>query len=98
MSAFVKAIVGTFLLGSSSVATVGASTNSLPGEILYPVKQITEQSRLAIASPEKKEELMVQFANTRIEELGQLIEEGEAATMTLDGIVEVIDDDTIMIG
>lgn len=63
-----------------AVATLGggtayASQNSLPGDILYPVKLATEQARLVVSTSDTaKAELRLTFANSRIAEMTALTE------------------------
>ena len=68
-------ILGLLLGGTT--ATAYASQDAMPDGVLYPVKLVTEglQSDLS-GSPEAKLELALQFAETRIEEIAQLREEG----------------------
>lgn len=68
-------ILGLLLGGTT--ATAYASQDAMPDGVLYPVKLVTEglQSDLS-RSPEAKLEFALQFAETRIEEITQLQEEG----------------------
>jgi hypothetical protein len=68
-------ILGLLLGGTT--ATAYASQDAMPDGVLYPVKLVTEglQSDLS-GSPDAKLELALQFAETRIEEITQLQEEG----------------------
>jgi hypothetical protein len=68
-------ILGLLLGGTT--ATAYASQDAMPDGVLYPVKLVTEglQSDLA-SSPEAKLEFALQFAETRIQEITQLQEEG----------------------
>jgi hypothetical protein len=76
--AWVTAIIAVVLLAGAS-GTVAASGNSLPGEMLYPVKTATEQVRLTFAgSDETKAELYVKFTNERVDEVIRLAERGDA--------------------
>ncbi len=51
------------------MTSVSAASNSLPGDMLYPVKIANEQAKLTFtASDEKKAELHVQFAAKRLDE------------------------------
>lgn len=60
------------ILLTSSIFTVGASQSSLPGETLYPVKRVTEQVALAVASEQDKPKIEIEQAGKRLEELAQI--------------------------
>ena len=50
--------------------TLAASANSLPGEIMYPVKLFTEKVRFLLAvTPENKVELRIVYSEKRLKEL-----------------------------
>lgn len=85
-------------------STAFASSNALPGEILYPVKRVTEKLQLNVAtSEEAKVNLQARFAQKRLQELGelhkrtsieilpaQIVESTSTpATTTLEGIVNI---------
>ncbi len=78
------------VLGSSAVV---ASAQSLPNEVLYPVKIAIEQVRLAL-SPDQltRGELSLNFADERLNEVQRLIDRGEGtkAAGTLDAFAEQI--------
>jgi len=74
--AVVASILALFVLSGGVVA---ASNNSMPGELLYPVKIATEQARLVLTlSEEGKTELHITFAERRIEEIVEMGKRGEA--------------------
>ena len=51
-----------------------ASTQSLPGDLLYPIKLVTEDVRMALAStPEERVELALGFLDERIDESQALV-------------------------
>lgn len=53
--------------------TAYASSMALPGEILYPVKRVTEKLQLNVAvSEESKANLQAKFAEKRLKELGEI--------------------------
>lgn len=67
------AIVGVVFGGS--FASVRAAERSLPGDMLYPVKLVTEQTRLAFEkSKTEKVKLKVEFTRRRAEELKTVFE------------------------
>ena len=59
-----------FLVGSGFM--IEASRNSLPGELLYPIKKITERAQNQITSKENQAELKADFASRRLEELNKM--------------------------
>ena len=68
------AMVIIFLLGAMGVGAVYASSESLPGESLYPVKLAGERIRLALALSESRAaRLHMRFASERLEEAAALI-------------------------
>ncbi len=74
--ATILAIIGLILGGSG--ATVFASQASLPGDFLYPVKTVTEDSQYQLTTNNQARfELMLEFSARRVEEIKQLIEQGE---------------------
>lgn len=73
------AIIVAVVLAVSSLGggTAYASQDSLPGDVLYPVKLGTEQARLVVAtSNAAKAELHLAFAESRVEEMTALAERG----------------------
>jgi len=50
------------------------SQAALPGELLYPLKKITEKGRTLFASEEKKPGVNLELANRRLEELVKIAE------------------------
>lgn len=70
-------VVITMLFGGAG-ATVFAAQDSLPNEVLYPVKTWTEDLRLnAAANPDTRLELALDFAGRRIDEISTLVVNGE---------------------
>ena len=77
----VAVIIGVIILSSAGSGTALAAQNSLPGDVLYPVKTGTEDVRLLVADGSvAKAELNLEFAENRLEELSELVntEEGKA--------------------
>jgi len=50
----------------------GISQNSLPGDLLYPIKKITEKSQAVFVSEEEKPKVQLELANKRVEELNKI--------------------------
>jgi hypothetical protein len=66
-------VIGVILLSMLGGSTAYASQNSLPGEILYPVKIGTEEVRIwMLGKNTDKADLNLEFARTRLEELSKL--------------------------
>jgi uncharacterized membrane protein YgcG len=62
----------------AGLVTIPASANSLPGDALYPVKRQLETLQLAIAlSPVARAEIHLTQAQTRLDELEQLMRRGD---------------------
>jgi hypothetical protein len=65
----------------TSLVTIGAislAQNSLPGDLLYPLKTAFEQTQLTFTpSQENKAKLSIKFATHRIDEFTQLIDKPE---------------------
>ena len=69
-------IVSTLLTMLTGTGVVYASSDALPGDALYPVKTLTENVQLALASQEGDAELTLHFIQTRMEEMQQLLAQG----------------------
>ena len=65
-------------IGFSFAGTAYASQDSIPGEILYPVKRSTEDIRLLLYPESMKGSLHYQFLNNRVLEADILLETGES--------------------
>jgi hypothetical protein len=68
------AIVIALLFSGTGIAY--ASTDALPGDVIYPVKTAVEDIQLVFADDEKDVELLNDFANQRVAEIQALIQEG----------------------
>jgi hypothetical protein len=69
-------VILSLLFGGSGVTAVAAQA-SLPGDFLYPVKILSEDVRLELATqPESQVKLALKFAASRFEEIQSLIEAG----------------------
>ncbi|MBT3412471.1 MAG: hypothetical protein HOJ15_03725 [Candidatus Jacksonbacteria bacterium] len=65
-------LLGVIILGSS-VASVGATMGSLPGDRLYPIKRTIENVQVAITpSIEEKAKIELSLASKRVEELQEV--------------------------
>ena len=77
---FMAVVIAT----SGWIASVHASFDSLPGDVLWSVKLATEKTQLAMAgltdSEEDEAQLNLKFAHRRAKEFKQVIEEGAPAS------------------
>lgn len=62
-------------LGGGTAAVV-ASQNSLPGDALYSVKELTESVQITLTRDDKKAELYLKLAEKKLEEIQKLEEKG----------------------
>ena len=70
------------MIGGASTAL--AAQDSVPGNPLYPVKQLQEETRLWFArSPEAKAAMYTQFVRERANEIRQLAEVGRSGPVTI---------------
>jgi len=61
------------LLFGGTAATVVLADSSLPGDLLFPIDLAAENIQLRLASPDNEDELRVQFASERLEEVKALL-------------------------
>jgi hypothetical protein len=54
-----------------------SAQNSLPGDLLYPIKKITERTRLIFVSEDKKPTVQLELANKRLEELSKIAQKNQ---------------------
>ena len=85
VSAFVALLL---LIGGG--ATVAASDSARPGDALFAVDRAVENVRIALASDDSEGELRVRFANERVNEFENIIEEGKGKRLA-----RVSDDDSV---
>lgn len=66
-----------------------AARDTIPGDPLYGVKQITEEVQLLLTlDPSKKQALLQEFNQRRLDEINQLIEQKRAAVVRFRGTLE----------
>ncbi|MFC1956588.1 DUF5667 domain-containing protein [Chloroflexota bacterium] len=76
---WVTAIVSVLILLLASGGTLAMAGNSMPDELLYPVKRVTEVARIAlIPSSLGKAELYVNLADNRVAEIVAMVEENKS--------------------
>lgn len=81
------AVVVGLLVGGGT--TVKAAQDDLPGEPLYAVKTFSEDVNLQFQTdPEAKVDLLMQFAQTRVGEMTQLIESGRTPPESVNARLE----------
>lgn len=86
-----RALVSLVVIGVlfiSSTRLVQASSTTLPGDNLYPVKRTWEDVRILFTfNSQAREALEVEHENERLEELNDLFEEGRSAKVDFAGMV-----------
>ena len=68
------------LVGVSVLVLLGlfiSAQNSLPGDLLYSIKKITERSQAIFVSEEGKPMAQLELTNKRLEELNQIVQNNE---------------------
>lgn len=71
--------------------TVTASADSLPGDVLYPVKRLIERGEIALASDDDELDLRLALADRRLDEFERLLARGDVQPTVLDGAVDELD-------
>jgi hypothetical protein len=73
----------------SGTGLVGASSNTLPGDNLYPVKRTWEGLRLFFTfNGQERETLELEHENERVYELNELLKEGRSTEVRFNGLVK----------
>ncbi|HUI88086.1 MAG TPA: DUF5667 domain-containing protein [Anaerolineales bacterium] len=84
----VLALSLTAVVVLSSTGLVGASSNSLPGDQLYPVKRTWERVQLAfVLNQQRQDALQSQFEQERLNEIDELLTTSRAQQVTFSGVV-----------
>src|ERR1043166_2594349 len=64
-------------LGATGFAAAGASASALPGDPLYPVKQVTEAAALQLEPTDSiRQDLLIHHAGARLDETARLLDQG----------------------
>ena len=80
-------------LGLGTTSAVAASARSLPGDVLYPVKQSVESLRLALAfDSQSKQALKTQFDSQRLLEIQSLVQMRRQTTVEFEDMLQAIGD------
>jgi len=76
------ALAFSIIVLASSLGTVGiisAAQNSLPGDLLYPIKTVLEKTQFTFTADQaSRTKLSIKFATQRIDEFNQLIDKSES--------------------
>jgi len=88
--AWAKALAFVFIVILISWSTVSLSGDSIPGNLLYPVKLTTERVRFYLTTdPEGKAELRLTYSEERMQELVRYLDEkGELNTKVLKAMLD----------
>ena len=93
-------VVSIFTMLFGGVGVAFASTDALPGDVLYPVKTGIEDARLGLSGDEADVDLLLEFTGRRLGEIDELIEEDrfddieEAVSGYEDGMVQLSETQT----
>jgi len=69
---FFKPVLATVTAFGILLGIFSLAQNSLPGDILYPIKKITEKSQAVFVSETEKPQLNLELVNKRLEELTKI--------------------------
>jgi hypothetical protein len=87
--------VAALMLGG--VVTTARAQASLPGELLYPVKRLTESVQVAMSRGEAAARLMAALEQRRRDEAQALLDQGREATVRFEGLVASLDGTRAMV-
>jgi hypothetical protein len=91
VAAALVVLVAVVALGGAG--TVAASSGSVPGEALYPVKELRETAGLWFArSPEAKVEMYTRLVKERAEEVQELVAKEQASSSAISQALERLDE------
>ena len=92
-------VIVVAVLTMTSAATVVASTPSLPGDALYPVKMTVQKARVALTfDATAREELEERFAAQQRQDVQTVLETGRQARVEFQGVLQQIKDSTWIVG
>ena len=94
---FTRSLAMMAALIFSFAFTLNASADSLPGDMLYQVKRLSEETQEFLAPPARAEEIREQQTLNRLSELEAIKNQNRTGTLEIDGNVNLIDDKTILI-
>lgn len=86
------AIIGSFLiLTSLAIGTAVAALQSLPGQPIYPLKQVVERIELRFAKNDTdRANLQLEFANNRLDELERVLEKNRKGQISEAEVSKVV--------
>lgn len=88
----VGALGSLMILISLIFSTAYAALNSVPGQAIYPLKQIVENIQLKLTPEDQRSNLQLQFANTRVNELQQVIQKQQDGQLSDQDATKIIAD------
>lgn len=95
LAAFI--LLAVVVLGSAATAVLAAQ--SLPGQALYPLKRLGEQTRLRLVSdPQRRLELQQDFDQERLKEVDQLIQEQRSVPVNFVGVLKAAGEGDWLVG
>lgn len=71
----VGAVAGLFVVMSLMMGTAVVALESVPGSAIYPLKRVVENIQLQLTPSDQKANLQIKFANNRLLELQQVLEQ-----------------------
>lgn len=74
---FYKPVYVGVILVLVFLGTFGFTQNSLPGDLLYPVKKVVEKGQAVFISKDQKTEYNLTLVNKRLEELTKIVESNQ---------------------
>jgi hypothetical protein len=80
-----------YLVFGSGFSILQASSNSLPGDLLYPVKIVLENVRMKISSQETQPKLQAEFVGARVDELTKIIDNTADPVKKAEQVVKAVD-------
>ena len=94
------AVATLLVLALLTGSTVAASTRTLPGDVLYPVKRTVERVQLSLVRDhEAKEALQERFEERRTEEAQEVVTSGRVVErLDFSGMIEAMDAESWLVG
>jgi len=71
-----------FGTAGASLAGISSAQNSLPGDLLHPLKIVSEKAQTVFVKRAEKTELEVKFVSNRLEELNQVLDNAQEKDQT----------------
>jgi hypothetical protein len=68
---YFKPVFATVIAVSFLFVTFGFAQSSLPGDLLYPIKKISDEGRAVFVSDEERPAFQIKMANERLEDLAK---------------------------